>query len=288
MKICPACRQGFEADDFSCPVCGYSPILLDGYPAFAPELEVGYDGFEADFFATLADSEEGNFWFESRNSLLTWALGQYFPKADTLLEIGCGTGFVLSGIKREFQNIKLFGSDIFSKCFAYSKNRLPGTVFFQMDARNIPFKNEFDVIGAFDVLEHIEEDEIVLSQIFNALKSGGGVILTVPQHRWLWSKNDEIACHKRRYLKKELAEKVAMAGFQILHMTSFVSLLLPLMAASRLLGVSNHKDRKGELQQPHLLNELLKGICSIERRLIANGVSFPAGGSLLCVGQKRL
>ena len=51
---------------------------------------------------------------------------------------------------------------------------MPEARFFQMDARNIPFENEFDVIGVFDVLEHIEEDEIVFSQIFRAVKSGGG------------------------------------------------------------------------------------------------------------------
>jgi SAM-dependent methyltransferase len=58
-------------------------------------------------------------------------------------------------------------------------------VLFQMDARKIPFESEFDVIGAFDVLEHIEEDEKALAQIFHAVLPGGGLILTVPQHRFL-------------------------------------------------------------------------------------------------------
>lgn len=150
------------------------PELHDGYPAFAPELLAGNDGFKADFFASLAEVEAGNFWFESRNCLLTWALSSYFPNTKTFFEIGCGTGFVLSGIRREFQDIKLFGSDIFTEGLAYAKERVPDAEFFQMDARNIPFKNEFDVIGAFDVLEHIEEDESALFNIFRAVKSGGG------------------------------------------------------------------------------------------------------------------
>lgn len=174
MKICLACGKSFEADDFCCPLCGHFPELRDGHPTFAPELAVGYDGFKAGFFASLAELEEGNFWFESRNRLLTWAFGRYFPKVETFIEIGCGTGFVLSGIRREFQDVKLFGSDIFSEGFAYAKERMPKATFFQMDARNIPFENEFDVIGAFDMIEHIAEDEIVLSQIFRAVKSRGG------------------------------------------------------------------------------------------------------------------
>lgn len=289
MKICLACRGRFDADDFCCPLCGYSPEVRDGHLAFAPEFAAIYDGFKAGFFASLAELEAGNFWFESRNRLLIWTLGRYFPNTETFLEIGCGTGFVLSGIRREFQEIKLFGSDIFSEGFAYVKDRVPEATFFQMDARNIPFENEFDVIGAFDVIEHVEEDEVVLSRIFRAVKSKGGVILTVPQHQWLWSKNDEITCHKRRYSKKELAAKVENAGFQILRLTSFVSFLLPLMAVSRLrwrLGVSDQKDSGSELRQPPLLNALLKGVCGVERRLIRNGASFPVGGSLLCVGLK--
>jgi len=278
-----------EKDVSCCSVQGHSPELRDEYPVFAPELLAGNDGFKANVFASLAELEAGNFWFESRNHLLTWALGRYFPNTKTFFEIGCGTGFVLSGIQKEFQDIKLFGSDIFIEGFAYAKERAPKATLFQMDARNIPFENEFDVIGAFDVLEHIEEDEIALVNIFRAVKSGGGVILTVPQHQWLWSKNDEIACHKRRYAKKELTAKVENAGFHILRMTSFVSFLLPLMAASRLrwwFGTTEQKDSGSELRQPRLINALLTRICDIERSFIRNGASFPMGGSLLCVAVK--
>ena len=64
-----------------------------------------------------------------------------------------------------------------------------------MDARRIPFEDEFDVIGAFDVLEHIKEDEQVLVQMHRAVKSGGGIMLTVPQHMFLWSEQDVQAHH---------------------------------------------------------------------------------------------
>jgi SAM-dependent methyltransferase len=197
MKVCLPCGQRFTTEDWRCPSCKIYPETVDGFLSFAPDLAVGYDGFKAGFFASLAELEAGNFWFESRNRLLTWALDRYFPKAETFLEIGCGTGFVLSGIRRGFPRIKLFGSDIFTEGFAYAKERVPGATFFQMDARNIPFENEFDVIGAFDVIEHIEEDEAVLKQMYQACKHQGGIILTVPQHAFLWSYMDEYSCHVR-------------------------------------------------------------------------------------------
>lgn len=288
MKLCLACGKRFDADDFCCPVCGHSPEVRDGHPAFAPELAAGYDGFEAGFFASLAELEAGNFWFESRNRLLTWALSRYFPNTETFFEIGCGTGFVLSGIQREFRDIKLLGSDIFTEGFAYAKERTPEATFFQMDARNIPFENEFDVIGAFDVLEHIEEDEAVLKQMYQACKHRGGIILTVPQHAFLWSYVDEYSCHVRRYHVRELKTKVERAGFKVLRTTSFVSTLLPLMIISRLKKQQpdSEFDPTSELRISGLMNTILERILDLERSMIRLGLSFPAGGSLLLIARK--
>jgi len=290
MKVCLSCKRRFKADDFHCPGCGHSPELHNGYLAFAPNLAVVSGSFKPSLFALLAEVETGNFWFESRNRLLIWALHRYFSNANNFLEIGCGTGFVLSGIQREFPELAISGSDIFSEGLSYAEARVPSAILFQMDARNIPFENEFDVVGAFDALEHIEEDTIVLSRIFRATKLGGGIILTVPQHQWLWSIKDEAACHKRRYSRTELVEKVENAGFHVTWVTSFVSLLLPAMAVSRLrwrLGTRKQEDRLDELRMPTLINALLEKVCDIERGFLMKGISFPVGGSLLCVALKE-
>ena len=96
-----------------------------------------------------------------------------------------------------------------------------------MDARRIPFRDEFDVIGAFDVIEHIEEDVAVIDEVGRALRPGGGFVMTVPQHPALWSPQDEHAHHVRRYTAAGLRRKVEAAGFEVVRMTSFVRLLLP-------------------------------------------------------------
>lgn len=158
----------------------------------------------------------------------------------------------------------------------------------QMDARKIPFAKEFDVIGAFDVLEHIEEDARVLMQIHEALKPRGIVLLTVPQHVWLWSPVDEYACHVRRYSAKELHAKVAAAGFEILRSTSFVSSLLPLMWASRFAqnGSRRDIDATAELKISPWLNYIFETILGFELFLIRRDMSFPFGGSRLVVARK--
>src|SRR5439155_11421755 len=141
--------------------------------AYAPELANKSEGFEVDYFRQLAELEPGNFWFRSRNQLIVWALKRYFPQAESLLEIGRGTGFVLSGIKQALPGLSLTGSEVFSAGLTFAAQRLPGVELFQMDARRIPFTEEFDVIGAFDVLEHVKEDSEVLSQMYQATRKRG-------------------------------------------------------------------------------------------------------------------
>jgi SAM-dependent methyltransferase len=288
MKLCLACGQRFEAEDWRCPNCGQAPDSRHGCLSFAPDLVEGSDGFDAEYFAPLAQLEARHFWFRSRNRLLIWVLGHYFSHAHSMLEIGCGTGFVLAGIQREFPDLVLSGSEIFGEGLSYAKKRLPGVTLLQMDARSIPFEGEFDVIGAFDVLEHIEDDETVLVQMYRATKAGGGIMLTVPQHRFLWSVVDEHSFHWRRYSRRELVTKVERAGFEVVRTTSFVSFLLPLMMLSR---VRRRKaepdfDPVAELEVSPILNGPLEGVLGLERALIRKGFSLPAGGSLLLVAKR--
>ena len=102
----------------------------------------------------------------------------------------------------------LSGSDLFCEGLTYAQERTPNATLIQMDARRIPFRDEFDVIGDFDVREHVEEDDVVFGQMFRATKRGGGIMVTVPQHRFLWSAADVFGHHRRRYTGKELVKKV--------------------------------------------------------------------------------
>ena len=288
MKLCTKCEKTFQSVDWQCPHCSHTPNLIDGHIAFAPELARESEGFEADYFPRLANQEAGNFWFRSRNRLLIWALNQYFPKAENFFEIGCGTGFVLSGLKQAFPNLGVSGSEVFSEGLGFAATRLPQVDLFQMDARRIPFQEEFDVIGAFDVLEHVKQDEEVLAQMYQATRKGGGILITVPHHRFLWSPVDEFARHVRRYETTELTEKVSRAGFSIMRVTSFVSLLLPLLILSRFKQrlAKEEVDPTAEYKLSNLLDTTLEKILVVERNLLRLGLSFPVGGSLLLIGRR--
>ena len=289
MKRCLSCNVCFSTSILSCPECGFIPPLIHNIEAFAPEFADEGGGFKSNYFADLARLEETNFWFQCRNNLILWAIEKFFPRFESFLEVGCGTGFVLSGISKKFPSSRLFGSEIFMTGLGFAASRVPTAKFMQMDARKIPFVNEFDVIGAFDVLEHIKEDEAVLSQIFAALKPKGFLLLTVPQHPWLWSSIDEYAFHERRYTASGLHKKIEAKGFRVIKSTSFVSALLPAMMISRIFQakiVSKQFDATAELRISPWLNAFFTLILNAELALIKIGISLPMGGSRLVIAQK--
>lgn len=290
MRRCPACATIHPATEAACPSCGWTPPLRNGFPAFAPEVDAaGAAGFRPEAFAALAAHEAGNFWFEGRNRLILWAVGRHAPAFSNMLEIGCGTGFVLTALMRAFPKARVTGSEVFTTGLGYAATRAKGATLVQMDARRIGHVDEFDLVGAFDVLEHIAEDETVLSQIHEALVPGGVLVLTVPQHRWLWSHSDDYACHERRYSAAEMHAKLRAAGFRIERSTSFVSLLLPAMLLSRWMQrnkPSSEYDPSSEFRLPGWMNTAFAGLMQIERGLITAGLSLPLGGSRLVVARK--
>lgn len=288
MRRCVDCQARYATSDATCHRCGSVPKEIAGFPAYAPSLAHAGGGYDADLFATMAALEANSFWFRSRNELITWAIEQFHPDPTSILEIGCGTGYVLSGMAARFPDAALHGSEIFVEGLGFAKERLPAAELMQMDARDIPYEEEFDVIGSFDVLEHIEEDEAVLAQMHRALRPGGLLVVSVPQHRWLWSPADDHAHHVRRYSARELHGKVAAAGFEVLRATSFVSLLLPLMALSRWRSRRSPEDYDPaqEMQLSPLLDRLLGRVMAFERFLIRRGVTFPTGGSRLVVARR--
>jgi SAM-dependent methyltransferase len=287
--LCPACAAPLTSESWNCTACGHQPQLRTGFLALAPELAAQAEGFDPAMFAELAALEESNFWFRARNRLILWALRRYAPSFTGFLEVGCGTGYVLQGVANAFPGAGICGTEAQTEGLQFAASRVPRATFLQMDARRMPFDREFDVIGAFDVIEHIGEDETVLAQMHRALRPGGHLLLTVPQHPFLWSEYDVRAHHVRRYTGGELRQKLARAGFETVKMTSFVSVLLPLMMLSRLTRRTESPDYDplAELRIGRMTNTLLERALDVERAVIRTGLPLPFGGSLLAVARRR-
>src|SRR5262249_10431351 len=153
--------------------------------------------------------------------------------------------------------------------------------------RNIPGVGIFDLTGAFDVIEHIADDEGVLRGIRAATATGGGTIIAVPQHPWLWSQADDLAHHQRRYRRGELETKLLRSGFEILFSSSFTALLLPFMAASRLMNRSAKQDVDGfrEFRLSRNVNKAFIAVLRAEVCMTLAGWRWPVGGSRIVVAR---
>jgi ubiquinone/menaquinone biosynthesis C-methylase UbiE len=287
LRLCLACARSFDGGSLRCPICGAEPQTIGGFPAFAPEIAQATTGYDSALYALLAHAERDYFWFQARKRLIMWALNRYFPHAQSLLEIGCGSGDVLETIAAARPQMRVVGSEPLVEGLARAREHVGQSIMLlQMDARRLPYVEEFDVIGAFDVIEHIVEDEVVLAEMHRACHRGGGIILTVPQHRWLWSGTDEIAHHVRRYQAGDLRLKVEAAGFSLVCSTSFMTLLLPMLLAARFSPRKQAQNLGAELAIPRWLNRLLAATAALDHTLIKAGLDLPCGGSRLLVARK--
>jgi SAM-dependent methyltransferase len=284
MKRCLRCDMAFEGADWRCPACGDRPSG-EGFVQFVDPNEP--TEFPESSFELLSGLEERSFWFRARNTIVLAAIRRFAPNPSSFFELGCGTGFVLKGVSRAFPEARVVGGELAREGLAIARRRVPTATLIQVDGRRIPYRDEFDLIGAFDVLEHIDEDEAVLSELRAALEPSGFIILTVPQHPWLWSAADEFGMHKRRYTRNELVGKLRRRGLEVEYVTSFMTTLLPLLILSRRRQQDLSRfDPAQELRIRPQVDRLLERIVSTEQHAVRHRVSLPAGGSLLAVARR--
>jgi SAM-dependent methyltransferase len=183
--------------------------------------------------------------------------------------------------------------DLFPEAVAFARKKASCPVFLG-DAESPPALGQFDVVGIFDVLEHLADDRKTLTGLNVMLKPGGALILTVPAHMSLWSYFDVAACHRRRYAPSGLAQLLQEGGFEVEYLTEFMMSLFPLV---RVLRRKKHGDElmdreratekaATELKIVPIINGLLKLILGVEAFAIQQRWRLPIGTSLLAVARK--
>ncbi len=287
MTICPDCDAPMEwispGSPYLCPMCYRSYPTNETITYLAPSHTLDTTAsFPSDSFEQLLLTEERHFWFKSRGDILEKLLEAYIKTGSKFLEIGCGNGYMLARLSHI--GASLHGADLFLDALKFCRSRLPSIPLFMLDINKLPFKEEFDSIGIFDVLEHIEDDIGSLSQIHRALKPGGYLLVTVPAYPFLWGPPDTAAFHKRRYTRNQLSSRLRSAGFKVDRLTFFNSFLFPLLVVSRIWQKKNiYSSQKSlELQISPFLNKILGKIMSAEKAIL-RWANFPVGGSLLAI-----
>jgi SAM-dependent methyltransferase len=253
-----------------------------------PDRAGGYDDIA---FQKLFTVEEKHFWFRTRNILIGALATRAIQGIESprILEIGCGTGNVLGALDRARADGVLIGLDFKAEGLAYARKRssLP---LVQADASFPPFSVQFDLIGMFDILEHIRDDSAALESASRLIRPGGKLLLTVPAHMRLWSYADIVAQHCRRYEISELRERLASTGFEIEFVGPFMMMLYPVLRMWRLLnraGAETDVERfERDLTIVPIVNQIAAWGLGAEARWVANGHRLPFGASLVAVGVK--
>jgi SAM-dependent methyltransferase len=238
-----------------------------------------------------------HWWFASRTRALNNLMNQALPKVPELrlLDIGCGAGNMFYHLSKYG---RVVGLEIDARPVKVARQR--GYNVQQFDAtKPMPFAdNSFDAVTALDVIEHNEDDLAILRDSYRVLKPGGHVIITVPAFMWLWSHNDDLNAHIRRYTAGELQDKMKQAGFDSWRITYNNFFVFPPAAVLLLLRrfmqaepelASHHFDQEEfqvemEPASP-LVNTILTLVGKTEAALISR-VDLPVGTSLIAIGRK--
>lgn len=238
-------------------------------------------------YEILYQVEENHWWFVGRRNVILDQIACFYQgqKNLRLLDIGCGTGIFVKSLSQYGEAI---GLDISSDGLHFCQQRK----IFQLvqgDGFSLPFSSDtFDILTANDLLEHIDDDTASLQEFLRVLKPGGRLFIFVPAFQFLWSLQDDISHHKRRYTSRQLSKTIEAAGFKLERITYANMLLFPVILAGRqaLKVLRQFKEIKTENDlHPGWVNPFLTKIFCSELFLLRR-MNFPFGVSLIAVCQK--
>lgn len=267
----------------------YNYQTLNGIKIFNKDIDTHYKDYPVKGLDTLYQAENTHFWFIARKEFIYQSMLLDIKKSSKIIEIGAGTGNVTRFLQSKgYTNISV--GEMYKHGLEYAKSYGIQNLY-QFNLLQTPFIEEFDTVCIFDVLEHIEDDILALKNVHMMLKENGYLVITIPAHQWLWSREDAIANHKRRYTKKELIQKLEISGFTVQSAKYFFIFILPLLFLRKLLTPDTKKPiTPKELEQKisiyPWINKILLALSRIENRIYRLLPNI-AGGSLFIIARKK-
>ncbi len=257
-----------------------------------------HGGYDPAFFNELAAVEDRHFWFRARNQMifeLTKKISSGLKPGYLVLEVGCGTGNVLRVLRQACPGGKVVGLELWFDGLRHAQRRSAGLLV-QGDVLAYPFGKQFDLIGMFDVLEHLPREQETLLALREALIPGGRLMLTVPAHQFLWSHFDEAGRHCRRYSPASIRKSLVEAGFEVEFLSQFMACIFPIVWFFRKIGGllqgntfdGSRKLVAKEFRLVPVVNEVLASLLSLEASWLARGHTVPIGTSLIVVARRGL
>jgi SAM-dependent methyltransferase len=215
-------------------------------------------------------------WYRARSRLLEAALGAFVPARARALDVGSADGPSAQWFRTRADEVVALDIDV----RGLSADGVCGS------AVALPFADEsFDVIAAFDVIEHCEPESITLRELRRVLRPGGVLVVSVPAYQWAWSDHDEANGHHRRYTRSRIVDGLTAAGFAVDRATYAFTSVFPMFAAER--AVRRLRARRATeaadiVEVPALprpVHHALLGLCRLDELLLA-GRDLPFGSSV--------
>ncbi len=231
----------------------------------------------------MAELDELHWWYRARRQVLEALIRRSvdLPPDARLLEVGCGTGHNLAMLQR-FGHVDAIELDPAARAIADRRLGRPIGDARLPELTGIP-RAHYHLIGAFDVIEHIDDDAAAVSALADCLSPGGKLVVAVPAHQWMWSAHDELNHHKRRYSKRSLRQLIEGSPLRLESIGYFNSLLFPVAVAARVAGKLTGRGGGGEALPPRPLNWAFEKAFGAERYL-AGRLPMPPGLSLFAIG----
>jgi SAM-dependent methyltransferase len=239
--------------------------------------ELGYD--------LCFNVEEESFWFEHRKNVILSAVRRFLSKGQTFLDVGGSNGYHTITLQNEgYSTIMIEPGE---RGIKHAKERGVRNLICA-DFSSIDFCSRFDGIGLFDLLEHISDTDTFLHKVYDLLKPGGKLFISVPAYQFLWSATDERGGHFRRYTLNSLGEELRSNGFSQIYQTYLFFPMVPIVfllktIPSRLGRGEEVKARAPKyLKRKHSINKIL---INFEFMQIERKRSIPFGTSCFMVAE---
>ncbi len=247
---------------------------------------------EKSVYEQFYELEQEHWWFAGMRTLCQVVLKGLAIGTDgestSCLDVGCGTGLWTKELEAFGQ---VYGLDVASEALYFCQKRGINRLV-RATAEQLPFRpGSYHLVTAIGVIEHLDDEEGFLSELFRVCKPDGFILLLTSAFNFLWSRHDEIVHHKRRYRKGQLRQLLTSAGFEVVR-SSYVNvfLFLPILAirlVKRLTGTSvvTENGSPDVFKSSLLVNGVLYTILWVEAKL-ANFWDFPFGVGLLVIARK--
>jgi SAM-dependent methyltransferase len=222
--------------------------------------------------------QQGYWWHRARADLLEAVLAPHLGTPRRTLDVGSADAPSVGWMRGDQQHVNL---DLFPD------GLVPGEGVCG-SATQLPFADAtFNVVSAFDVLEHCEDDALAVAELARVLTPGGRMLLSVPAYQWAWSDHDVQAGHHRRYTRPRLTRLVEGAGLEVRRATYAFGGVFPLFLAER----ARRRLRpppEGDTRLPQVsarADKVLMRLCALDARVLRHH-DLPFGSSVFVAAVK--